>query len=318
MLLDIAIIVGAFVVLIQGASYFVLGSASISRKLGISALVVGLTIVAIGTSAPELFVNVIAAAQGNTDLSISNILGSNLANTLLALGIAAVIIPLSLRKGTVWKEIPFSLMGAILILVFGSDILLGGSGPDVIGRVEGIALLAFFIIFIVYTFGLTKVEKKPEERIKVYSWTMSLLYTLGGIAALAIGGKLVVDHAVSLASTIGISENLIGLTVVAVGTSLPEIVTVIAAVRKKLIDLAVGGIVGSNIFNVLLVLGITALVRPLPFSAANVTDSLAVVVATVLLFAFMFVGRRHCLERWHGIAFIMLYVLYILFAIWRG
>ena len=321
MLLNILFILAGFFILVHGANYFVLGAASIARKLGISAIVVGLTIVAIGTSAPEFFVNVIAAYQGATDLSIGNILGSNLADILLGLGIAAIIVPLHIKKGTIWKEIPFSLLAAIFILIFGADSFISGVFPNELGRIEGIALLGFFVIFITYTFGLAKVKNGislRDEKIEILSWFMSVGYTVGGIAALAIGGKLAVDGAVAIADIFGISQNLIGLTVVAAGTSLPEIVTAIVAARKGHIDLVVGGIVGTIIFNALFALGATAVVRPLPFSGENLIDSMVVVAATVLLFVFMFVGRKHTLERWQGYVFIAIYFVYLAYIMMRG
>lgn len=290
-----------------------------ARRMGISAFVVGLTIVAIGTSAPELFVNIIAAIQSASDLSIGNILGSNLVNIFLGLGIAAIITPLSLKRGTVWKEIPFSLLAIVVVLIFGSDMLLDGALTNNIGRAEGLALISFFIIFIVYTFGLNKMtDERPEEKIIIYSKTRSFLYILGGIVALAIGGHFAVVGGIGIALTLGVSENLIGLTIVAIGTSLPEIVTAVIAARKRHIDMIVGGMVGSNIFNVFLILGVTATILPLPFASASITDAIAVMVATLALFIFMFIGRRHTLDRTQGILFVLAYFAYIIFAIWRG
>lgn len=318
MILSLLLIIAAFIVLVQGAKYFVAGAGSIARRLGISAFVVGLTVVSIGTSAPELFVNVIAAQQGSTDLSIGNILGSNIADLLLGIGIAAIIIPLKIKESTVWKEMPFALLAAIMIFVFGADQMIAGVLPNEIGRIEGIALLGFFAIFLVYTFGLSRVVGSDDQKIEKYNWPKSIALTIGGLAALAIGGKFAVDAAVALASGLGISENLIGLTVVATGTSLPEIVTAIVAARARHIDLVVGGLVGTVIFNAFFALGVTAVVHPLPFAADSITDALVWLGVVLLLFAFMFVGKRHIMEKWQGHLFIVLYIVYMIFAIIRG
>lgn len=318
MVINIFMILAGFVLLVRGAGSFVNGSASIARRLGVPALIVGLTVVAIGTSAPELFVNLIAVSRGATDLSVGNIMGSNLVNILIALGIAGVIVPLQIKEGTVWKEIPFTLLATILVLVFGSDYLLDGTLPNVVGRTDGLALLGLFIIFIAYTFGIKKSGERPEEKIETFPWSKSLTYTIGGIIALALGGYITVEGAVEIATAVGISQNLIGLTIVAVGTSLPEIVTTVIAAKKGHVDLAVGGVVGSNIFNMLLVLGASAIVRPLTFSASATMDAIVVTCVTLILFAFMFIGKKHVLGKKQGILFIAIYLLYITFAIYRG
>ncbi|OGL92418.1 hypothetical protein A2239_02225 [Candidatus Uhrbacteria bacterium RIFOXYA2_FULL_40_9] len=318
MIINSVMVLAGFFLLIRGADYFVTGTASIARKLGIPALIVGLTIVAIGTSAPELCVNVIAVVRGAFDLSIGNIMGSNLVNIMVALGLATAIVPLKLKQGTVWKEIPFALLVTFIVLVFGSDFLFDGTLPNVLSRTDGMALIALFLIFIAYTFGMTKSGEQPEEHIEVTPWLRSLTFTLGGMTALILGGYITVEGAVQIATTLGISQNLIGLTIVAIGTSLPEIVTTVIAAKKGHIDLAVGGIVGSNIFNILLILGVSATIHPLTFSLDSTTDTLVVACMTLLLFFFMFIGKRHTLDRKQGILFIILYGLYVTFAIFRG
>jgi cation:H+ antiporter len=318
MLTNAIMVLAGFMLLIKGADFFVLGAASLARRLGVPSLVVGLTVISIGTSAPELFVNLIAVVQGSTDLSIGNVLGSNLADILLGLGIAALFTPLILHKGTVYKEIPFSLLAAFMVLVFGSDLLLDGNLPNIITRSEGIALLSFFIIFIVYTFGVKKSGERPEENIKVYSSGKTVGLIFSGVTSLAIGGYISVQGGVGLAEGFGISQNLIGLTVIAAGTSLPEIITAIQAARKGHVDLVVGGIIGTIIFNALLILGVTALVRPLPFTHDSTTDALAVMVATIVLLLFLFVGRKNQLTKREGMVLILLYFAYMIFAVIRG
>lgn len=318
MLTNILLIVGGFFLLIKGADYLIEGASSLARRMGISALVVGLTVVAFGTSAPELFVNLIASFNGTTDIAIGNILGSNLANLLFILGAAAVFVPLTLQSNTVWKEIPFSLLAAVLVLVFGSDMVLEGGVGNVLGRIEGIALLAIFFIFLVYTFGISHNGEQPKEKIDILPLWKSLLLTLGGLVALGIGGKLVVDGATNIAFALGVSANLIGLTIVALGTSLPELVTSITAARKGHTDIAIGNVVGSNIFNIFFVLGVSAIIRPLPFGGANLTDAFAVVIATLLLFLMLFVGKRHVIERWTGVTLVCMYLGFMAFAVLRG
>ncbi len=314
----IVVVIVSLGIILKGADYFVQGASSISIKLGMSAFVVGLTIVAIGTSAPELFINAIAAYSGATDLSIGNILGSNIAGLLLGLGIAALFVSLKLKSGTVWKEIPFSLLGAILVLTFGMDVIIDGGVENIITRSEGITLLAFFVIFIVYTFGLNKADNSNEnDDVVEYGWGKSLLYICGGILGLVVGGALVVESAVTIASMAGLSQNLIGLTIVAVGTSLPEIVTAIVAARKGQVDMVVGGIIGTIIFNIFFALGVTAVIAPLPFNIDNITDALFLMAMSVIFFIFMFVGAKHKLEKWQGIFFISMYVAYIIFAVMR-
>lgn len=318
LLLSCLLVLIAFFIVVKGADIFVLGASSIAEKLGVSPFVVGLTIVAIGTSAPELFVNVIAAYQGATALSIGNIIGSNIVNILLGLGIAAAIAPLTIKQQTVWKEIPFALLSGFVILFVGADLLFDPGTSSIITRSDGLIMLSFFIIFIVYTFGLSKVKGEENTQTEIYSWTRSTLYVLGGLVALVLGGQMVVENAVSIANALGMSQNLIGLTIVAIGTSLPEIVTSIVAVRKGLADLVVGGIIGSIIFNVFFILGTTALVAPLPFTSDNMIDVGVLIVVNLIFFFAMFTGKKHDLDRWQGFLFVALYVLYISYAIFRG
>ena len=315
----VLLIIASLYLIVKSADYFVKGAASTSRRIGMSTFVVGLTVVAIGTSAPELFVNVIAAMSGATDLSIGNILGSNVAGILLGLGIAALFVPLTLKSQTIWKEIPYSLLGAMMIFILGGDLFINGVGANIISRADGLVLLAFFVIFIIYTFGLNKVQNGVEKtEIEMFSVVQSTVFIFGGVLGLVLGGKLVVDSAVEIASIIGLSQNLIGLTIVAAGTSLPEIVTAVVAARKGHVDMVVGGIVGTIIFNALFALGITALIAPLPFGADNIVDALFLMFVSIVLFVVMFVGKRNTLERWQGGVFVAMYVAYIVFAIWRG
>jgi cation:H+ antiporter len=306
-----------FVFLIKGADFLVDGAASVARSLNVPDLVIGLTVVAFGTSTPELFVNLIASFKGNTDIAIGNVLGSNIANIFLILGVSSIIYPLAVTKGTVWKEIPFSLLAAMVLLFMANDQLLDRAGASVLTRVDGLTFLCFFTIFIYYTFSIaTKVEGMEEHvPARQYGWQRSLLYIILGLAGLTIGGKWIVDGAIALATKFGMSESLIGLTIVAVGTSLPELATSAVAAHKKNVEIAVGNVVGSNIFNIFFVLGISATIKPLPFQAKHNIDLAVVIFASLMLFFFMFTGKKRSLDRWEGIVCFILYLSYIVILI---
>ncbi|OGH88077.1 MAG: sodium:proton exchanger [Candidatus Magasanikbacteria bacterium RIFOXYC2_FULL_42_28] len=318
MWLAIILIVVSLGILILGAESLVRGSSSLAKKWGISPLVIGLTIVAFGTSAPELIVNIFAAWRGSADVAIGNIVGSNIANILLILGLSALIYPLTVKNSTVWKEIPFALLGIFLVFTMGNDALFDGAGSNALTRTDGFSLIAIFVIFMYYIFGLAKQGEIKSEQVAAYSWGVSSILTLAGLVALFFGGKILVDNAIILARLGGLSEALIGLTVVAVGTSLPELFTSIVAAYRGEDDIAVGNIVGSNIFNVFWILGLTGTMLQLPFSPAVNFDVLVGVAATVLLFLFMFVGTRRKLDRWQGALFVLLYIVYIGYLIYRG
>jgi cation:H+ antiporter len=312
-MLPYILLIAGFVILIKGADFLVDGATSIARRFNISDLVIGLTVVAFGTSAPELFVNLAAGIQGNTDIAIGNILGSNIANILLILGVSSVIHPLSVTKGTVWKEIPFSLLAVIVLGILANDVVIDGTATSSLTRSDGLIFLAFFVIFMYYTFAIATDIKGMDELVPTqrYSILRSVLMMIGGFIGLSLGGKWIVDGAVVIALKLGLSQSLVGLTIVAAGTSLPELATSATAAHKGNVEIAVGNVVGSNIFNVFLVLGISATVRPLPFQLNATWDIAAVIVATFLLFVFMYTGKKHSLDRWEGAIFILLYVVYI-------
>ncbi len=319
MLIYILFVIG-FVLLIKGADLLVGGASSLAKRTGVSALMIGLTIVAFGTSMPELVVNLLASVQGNTDIAIGNIVGSNIANILLILGISAMIYPLAVQKGTVWKEIPFALLAVVVLMLMANDIVLDGATSSALTKIDGLVFLGFFVIFLYYVFGIAKNggENEEGEAVEVFSLGRSFAMILAGLVGLVIGGKWIVDGAVAFASSMGVSEALIGLTVVAVGTSLPELATSAVAAYKRNVDIAIGNVVGSNIFNIFWILGISSIIKPLPFAPALNFDLVAVVLVTTLLFLALFVGKRHVLERWQGGAFVAMYVAYTIFLIMRG
>jgi len=321
MLEYILFVVGIFL-LIKGADYLVDGSSSLAKKFKVPTLVIGLTIVAFGTSMPELIVNILASLKGNGDIAFGNIVGSNIANILLILGITATIKLLKVQHSTTWKEIPFSLLAAIVLLVFASTMFLDKLAISSILRFEGIILLLFFAIFLYYVIELARRNKSQMKddklEIKKLSSLKIFLYILGGLVALYFGGKLVVEGAVALARLFGMSEYFISLTIVAVGTSLPELVTSIIAALKGDSDMAIGNVVGSNIFNIFWILGVSALIAPITIPTFAIIDLLVLLGTTFLLFLFMFIGRKHELERWQGIVFILMYIAYIVHLIMRG
>jgi len=314
MLLYVLLIAG-FVLLIKGADFLVNGASSIARRFHVSDLVIGLTIVAFGTSTPELFVNIFASTKGNTDIAIGNILGSNIANILLILGVSSIIYPLTVTKGTVWKEIPFSLLAILVVGVLANDRLIDKSNSSILLRTDGLVLLSFFIIFLYYSASIAKRIEGIEELVpsKQYVLLRSLLWVMFGLIGLTVGGILIVDGAVQLAMRLGMSQSVVGLTIVAVGTSLPELATSAMAAYKKNVEIAVGNVVGSNIFNIFFVLAVSSIIRPLPFKETNNIDIGTVILAELLLFAFMFTGRRRLLDRWEGAVFLVLYTAYIIF-----
>jgi len=309
MIISIILLLAGFLFLVKGADFLVDGSSSIATKLNVSQIVIGLTIVAFGTSTPELIVNVFAAIELRSDVAFGNIVGSNIINIVLILGVAALISPLKTQKNTVWKEIPFALLGALVLLVLCNDNLLGTS-PNIISASDGIVLLLFFIIFMVYIFAISKVESDNKVEVKALTYIKIFAFISSGLIGLLIGGKLVVDNAVNIAVSIGISERVIGLTVVALGTSLPELFTSAVAAKKGNADIAIGNVVGSNIFNVFFVLAITAVIRPVPFKSAMNIDLLVMCFASLMLFFTMFTGGKREIDRWEAILFLIIYLSY--------
>jgi cation:H+ antiporter len=307
-----------FVVLIKGADFLVGGASSIAKRFKISNIVIGLTIVAFGTSAPEFIVNIFASLQGNADIAIGNILGSNIANIFLILGISAMIYPLVTKRNTVWKEIPFSLLAVIVLGFLVNDVLIDGATLSVLSRIDGLILLSFFAIFLYYTFGIAKVSGSDQEEndVKELSSWKSILFILLGLTGLVFGGKWIVDGAVKIAEVFNMSQSLIGLTVIAIGTSLPELATSTVAAYKKQTDIAIGNIVGSNIFNIFWILGLSSFIHPIPFSSSSGFDVFVTIFASVILFLIMFIGRKHVIQRWQGFSMVLLYIIYVVVLIY--
>lgn len=307
-----------FVFLVKGADFLVDGASALAARLRVSALIIGLTVVAFGTSAPELIVNIYASIQGATEIAIGNILGSNIFNTLFILGISAIIYTLAVTKDTVWKQIPLTLLAAVVLGILANDALIDNSNRSVLSRTDGLVLLTFFFIFMYYVFETARKQRNESEatETKRQSLRKALVIVFLGLIALSLGAKWIVDGAVKIAEMLGTSQALIGLTIVAVGTSLPELATSAMAAYKKNADLAVGNIVGSNIFNIFFILGVSSIIRPLPFQPITNVAIGVTIISSLLLFIAMFTGReRNLLERREGIIFVILYFGYIAYLI---
>jgi cation:H+ antiporter len=317
MLLDSILLIIGFIFLIKGADYFVEGASSLALRFNISQIVIGLTIVAFGTSAPELVINIMASMAGNAEISFGNIIGSNIVNILLILGIAGIIRPLKTEKNTVWREISFALLATLVLFILVNDRFLNDS-PNFLSLGDSLILLLFFAIFLTYSFALAKVESQHSPEIKEISKKSILIYLFLGLAGLILGGHLAVDNAVKIAGFLGLSDKLIGLTIIAVGTSLPELVTSAVAAYKGKTDIAIGNIIGSNIFNIFLILAVTAMITPLPFYEIMNMDMTVLAIASVLLYLTMFTGRKRSLDRWEAIVFVFLYICYTVYLIYRN
>lgn len=317
MILPVILLIFGFILLIKGADFLITGASSIARRFNISDLAIGLTVVAFGTSSPELFVNIISSIKGNTDIAIGNVLGSNIANIFLILGVSAIIYPLTVGTGTVWKEIPLSLLASVILGILANDQLIDKARSSSLTRIDGLVFLSFFIIFLYYSVSIAKKIEGMEDYVptKQYGLTKSLLGVVLGLIGLTVGGQWIVDSAVKLALKFGMSQSLAGLTIVAVGTSLPELATSALAARKRNVEIAVGNVVGSNIFNVFFVLGISSVIKTLPFQARSNIDIGMMILANILLFAYMFTGKKRSLDRWEGIIFLIIYATYISFLI---
>jgi cation:H+ antiporter len=313
--IDYLLFLPGFYLLIKGADILVEGASSLAKRLKVSDLVIGLTIVALGTSAPELAVNISASYKGQTGIAISNVLGSNIANILLILGVSSIIRNVTVKENTVWKEIPFSLLAAIIVFLQANDVFFGAGTKNQISRNDGLEMLAFFIIFLYYIFSIAKEENIFEDEIPKLQLSLgkSIIYIIIGLILLPLGSDWVVNGAVRVAKFFGISEAYIGLTIVAIGTSLPEMATSIVAAYKKNSDISIGNVVGSNIFNVFLILGTSSVIRPLEFSTKNNVDVVMTVLASLILFFSLFVGKKHEVERSQGILFLLIYIIYLIF-----
>lgn len=320
MIIDILLLIVSLVLILGGANYLTDGAAAVARRFGMSDLMIGLTIVAFGTSAPELTISIMSAIDGNTGIAIGNVVGSNIFNTLVIIGAVAVARPIKITGGIMSKEIPLVVLSAAALLAMGSSKWLDGTTP-VISRVDGILLLLFFAIFMRYVFSQSK-QKMPEtsessnetKPVQTALWK-SVIFIIGGLAALIYGGDLFVDKASAIASSLGVSDAIIGLTIVAMGTSLPELATSLTAAIKGNSGIAIGNVIGSNIFNIFLVLGCSATIRQLPFGAISEIDLLVLFASCVLFWIFGWFFGNRTINRAEGGLLVAGYIAYMIYLV---
>lgn len=314
------ILVIGFILLIKGADWFVDGASSIAKSLKIPSLIIGLTIVAFGTSAPEASVSITGAFAGANDITVGNVVGSNIFNLLVVVGVAAFICPLNVKRSIIAKEFPFAIMGAFVLIVLGYDSKYHNYPDNVLTRADGIMLLVLFGIFMYYLIELALTSRKngtdEEEEIKTYSMPKSIGLCLVGIVGIVLGGDWVVDAASDIAITFGMSQSMVGLTIVAVGTSLPELVTSIVAARKGESDIALGNVIGSNIFNIFFVLGISSFIHEITINNSVFFDMFIMLAASFITYGFAASKRK--INKPEGAFLVLLYVAYMAFVIWKG
>jgi len=319
-MLDYILFVLGFYFLARGAGLLVDGSASLAKRFGVSDVVIGLTIVAFGTSAPEFVVNIISSVKGSSDLVLGDIIGSNISNILLILGATAMIYPLRVKKAAVWKEMQLSVVAVIAVIVMINDSFFGlANHENMITRTEGIILILFFVLFMYFMFsafrsgGAENVEGTPA-----YRPLKASMMVFVGLVGLVLGGKWIVDGALLIASNFGVSEGFVGLTLLALGTSLPELATSFVAAYKKNVDIAVGNIVGSNIFNIFGVLGVSAIINPVTPDFSLNSDLVLLLIVTFMILSLVLYRDEHNISRKQGLSFLFIYVLYLVFLFWRG
>ena len=311
--MSVILLLAGFVLVIKGADFLVEGGSSLAKRLRISDIAIGLTVIAFGTSLPELAVNITASIKGSSEIAITNVLGSNTANILLILGISSIIFPLTVTKGTVWKEIPFSLLAAIVLALMACNNITAGKEYSQLTRIDGLILLCFFIIFLYYTAGIAHDTSDVTENASraIFSTKKSITFIIAGLVLLILGGQWIVNGAINAAKMLHISESVIGATIIAIGTSIPELATSIVAAYKKNPDIAVGNVIGSNIFNIFLILGISSTIRPLQIHSSDIIHFAAVIIASFILFICMFTGKKRIIDRWEGWLLLAGYIIYI-------
>ena len=326
--MNILLLIGGLILILLGANGLTDGAASVAKRSRIPPIVIGLTIVAFGTSAPELTVSISSALKGSADIAIGNVVGSNIFNTLMIVGCTALFAPIVITRNTLRKEIPLCILSSIVLLICANDVFLDKAPENILNRVDGLLLLCFFLIFMGYTFAIASkpvtMEQQAEHpvieeetEIKSLPWWQSILYIIGGLAALIYGGQLFVDGATGIARNLGVSESIIGLTLVAGGTSLPELATSIVAALKKNPEIAIGNVIGSNLFNIFFVLGCSASITPLHLSGITNFDLLTLVGSGILLWLFGLFFAKRTITRIEGGIMILCYVAYTMVLIYN-
>ncbi|MEO0293871.1 MAG: calcium/sodium antiporter [candidate division WOR-3 bacterium] len=312
-MLTLFLLLVSFFPLIYGAHLLVDSASSLAKRLNVPTIAIGLTVIAFGTSTPELVVNIFASLGKVPKIALGNIVGSNIFNILCVLGFSSIVYPLTVKTNTTWIEIPLCLLSAIILLFLANDQIIDKTAFSLITRKDGLILLLFFLIFTIYNVQLMKSGSFTEEvPVKDYSLQKSILFIILGFILLIGGGKLTVLFAKRFAEEIGLSERIIAITIVSIGTSLPELATSVVAAMKKNVDISIGNIVGSNIFNTFFILGTSAIINPISFEKISNLDMVVNIFASILLFIFIFTGKGRRLDRWEGIIFIIIYIFYFI------
>ena len=311
--MDIFLLIVGLGLILAGANFLTDGSAALAQRFRVPAFIIGLTVVAVGTSTPELVVSVLSAIAGKSDVAIGNVVGSNIFNVFVILGVCALIRPLPLTAGNIRRDIPFGVITSLLLLALASDSFFRTGAADRIGRIDGVAMLLLYMALMWYTIRSTKrPETPPAEEAKpgMAGWLMAAMI-VGGLAGLVFGGEMFLRSATSIARSLGISESVIAITLVAGGTSLPELASSLVSLFKGKADMALGNVIGSNIANILLILGVSATIHPLSMGGITVWDLLMVALSSVLLFFAAFTFKRRAIDRWEGAIFLAIYIAYI-------
>lgn len=318
MLTSVLLLIAGLAMILAGANALTDGASSLAARLGISRMVIGLTVVAFGTSAPELTVSVVSAIEGNAGMAIGNVVGSNLFNILMIVGVTAVAVPIPVAKNTLSKEMPLAVLSCVVVSICASDISLGSGTDNIIDRADGLLLLCFFAVFMSYTFAIAKngIETSDDKTEAMPMWR-SAVYIAAGLGALIWGGDLFVGGAGDIARTLGVDEAVIGLTLVAMGTSLPELATSVVAAVKKNPEIAIGNVIGSTLFNAFFVLGTSAVISPLPLGGITGTDMLFLIGASVLMLLAGRFGGRRVITRPEGAVLVAAYIGYTVYLIYR-
>ncbi len=320
MILNILLLIGGLALILMGANCLTDGASSVAKKWGVSDLVIGLTIVAFGTSAPELVISSLSAVSGSAELAIGNVVGSNIFNILIIIGCVALVMPIKVDKSIMSNEIPLVILSALVMLFCANDAILNGGTANLISRADGLILLLFFAIFMRYTFSIaTKgCGNDNTEEIKTMSGIKATFFILGGLAGLIFGGQFFVDGASGIALSMGVSESVVGLTIVAAGTSLPELATSLTAAFKKNPGMAIGNVIGSNIFNSFFILGFASTISPLPMGGITNFDMLTMVGASVLFFIFGWLFKRRTITRVEGAIMVACYIAYTTYLVMQA
>lgn len=316
--MDIVYLIAGLVLILVGANALTDGATSVAARLKVSPIVIGLTVVAFGTSMPELTVSLTSALKGSSDIAIGNVVGSNIFNTLMIVGVTSLFVPIAVSKGTLRYEIPMALLSSVVLLFCAADVMISGEARNVVSRGDGLVLLCFFLIFMSYTFAVARNGDAGEaEEVNVMPMWRSLLYILAGLAGLVFGGNLFVDGASGIARSFGVSESVIGLTLVAGGTSLPELATSVVAAMKKNPEIAIGNVIGSNLFNVFFVLGASAAITPMNVTGITDLDFIVLVLSSLLLLLFAKFYRVRTVTRLEGALLVLCYVGYTAWLIYN-